>query len=318
MALRQRKSWAVVTGAMVITGIAWSQPYPSKPIRILTSGAGGGGDFITRQVSPGLASVLGQPVVVDNRPGIFPAQIVARAAPDGYTLQVGGGATWIVPMLQKVPYDVLQDFTPISLLVREINVLVVHPSLPVKTVKELIALAKAKPGELNFSAGRIGTTQHLGMELFKSMAGINVVYIPHKAGAEAISGLLTGETQMMIYDWNVISQHVKAGKMVAIAATSAEPSPLVPGLPTVAQSGLPGYEVVGVTGMWAPIRTPDAIVKRLNQDVVRVLNQPDVREKFANARVEIVGSSPEQFGSTIKSEIARLGKVIREANIRID
>ena len=299
-------------------GVASAQDYPNKPIRIVTSGAGGGGDFVTRLISPGLAASLGQPVVVDNRPGIIPAQFVSKAPPDGYTLQVAGGAVWIIPLLRETPYDMMRDFSAISLLVREIFIVVVHPSVPVKSVRELIALAKARPGELNFASPGPGTTQHLGLELFKSMTGVNIVHIPHKGGAAAITALMSGEMQALIYDWGVVAPHLKSGKLRALAVASATPSTLVPGLPTVAASGLPGYDVAGLTGIWAPAKTPGAIINRLNQEIVRVINLPDVNERFLNAGLEAVGGSPEQFAATLKSEIAKWGKVIKDGGIKVD
>jgi len=192
----------------------------------------------------------------------------------------------------------------------------VHPSVPVKSVKELVAMAKAKPGALNYSSPGNGTTQHLAMELFKSMAGVNIVHVPYKGGAPSIAALLGGEAQLTITDVANVGTHGKAGKLRALAVTSAQPSVLAPGLPTIAASGVPGYEAVSMTGMFAPAKTPDAIIKRLNQEAVRVLNQPDVKEKFLTAQVEVVASLPEQFAAIIKSEIAKMGKVIKDADLK--
>ena len=179
-------------------------------------------------------------------------------------------------------------------------------------------MAKARPGELNYASGATGGSTHLAAELFKSMAGVNIVHVPYKGSAPAITALISGEVQLTITDVGLVAPHVKSGKLRALAVTSAEPSALVPGLPTVAASGLPGYEAVGMTGILAPAKTPAAIINRLNQEIVRVLNMPEVKEQFFNAGVEVVGSSPEQFAATIKSEIAKLGKVIKDAGIKVD
>jgi len=190
--------------------------------------------------------------------------------------------------------------------------------VPVKSVKELIALANARPGELNFGSSSIGGTSHLAGELFKSMASVNLSHVPYKSTGLATSALISGEVQLVIFDAGVLAPHVKSGKLRALAVTSAERSALAPGLPTVSASGLPGFEAVSITGMWAPAKTPPGIINRLNQETVRVLNLPDVKERFLNARVEPVGSSPEQFAATIKSEIAKMSKVIKDAGLKTE
>ena len=301
------------------TGVVSAQEYPSKPIRIVTTAPGGGGDFTSRVIAEGISGPLGQPVIVDNRAtGLVASDFVAKAPPDGYTLTVAGGAFWIFPLLQKAPYDVVRDFSPISLLVREVNVVVVVPSLPVNSIKELIALAKKKPGALNYASTGVGGTDNLAAELFKSMASVNIVHVPYKGTAPGIAGLLGGEVQMAITDSGNVAAHVKSGRLRALAVTAAEPSALVPGLPTVAASGLPGYEMVGMTSIFAPAKTPVAIIKRLNQEIVRVLNLPNVKERFFNIGVEVVGSSPEQLASTVDTEIAKDSKIIRDAGIKVD
>ncbi len=293
-----------------------SQTYPDKTVRIAVSAPGGGSDFTARQVAQ-ISGSLGQPVIVEYRgTGILSAEYVSKAPPDGYTLFVSGAVLWISPLMIKTPFDAERDFSPISLLVREVNVITVHPSVPVKSINELIALAKAKPGQINYSSSGVGTTDHLATELFKSMAGINIVHLPYRGTSGALTALLGGEAQLTITDAGNVAALVKAGKLRALAVTSAEPSALVPGLPTAAASGVPGYEAVGRTGIWAPAKTPAAIIARLNQEIVRVLSLPDVKEKFLNAGVEVVGSSPEQFAATIKSEIAKMSKVIKDAGVK--
>jgi len=311
---------AAVSVGVIVAGarVGLAQDYPSKPIRILTTTAGGGNDVATRQIAQAISGPLGQPVIVENRTSFLATEAASKAPPDGYTLLVNGGSTWLTPLLQKAPFDVARDFSPISLLLREVNVFVVHPSVPAKSIKELIALAKAKPGQLNYSSASIGGASHLGAELFKSMADVNIVHVPYKGNAATITALISGEVQLGIIDAGVAAMHSKSGKLRALAVTSAMPSVLAPELPAVAAGGLPGYELVGSAGMWAPVKTPMAIIDRLNQEIVRFLRQPDVKERFLKTSVEVVGSSPEEFAAFIKSDMARMGKVIKDAGIKAD
>ena len=292
--------------------------YPNKPIRIIVGPAGSGSEFATRLVAQGISSPLGQPVILENRANVTLAtEIAAKAPPDGYTMRAAGSSAWIFPLLAKASYDMVRDFSPVSLLSREVNVLAVHPSVPVKSVKELISLVKAKPGALNYPSIAVGAPQHLGTELFKSMAGVNLVWIPYQGSAPAIIALIAGEVQVMISPLSSVAAHMKSGKIRVLAVTSVTPSVLAPGLPTVA-SDLPGFEVVGVFGIWTPAKTPQAIINRLNQEIVRVLNQPEVKERLLNVGIEVVGSSPEQFDSLIKSDLAIMGKVIKDAGIKLN
>ena len=298
-------------------GMVSSQDYPNKPIRIVTAAAGGGSDFTARLIAQGISGPLGQPVIVDNRTAIQASEAGSKAPPDGYTLLVAGGVLWTTPLLQKTPYDV-SDFSPLSLLVREVSVVAVHPSVPAKSIKEFIALAKTRPGELNYGSGATGGLTHLAVELFNSMAGIKTVRVAYKGIAPTITAVVSGEVQMTINDAGAIAPHVKSGKLRTLAVTSAEPSALAPGLPTVAASGLPGYEATGMTGIFAPTKTPGAIVSRLNQEIVRFLNRAEVKERFLSAGAEVVASSPEQFSATIKFDIAKWGKVIKDAGIKTE
>ena len=296
-----------------------SQDYPTKPIRIITSPAGGGSDFSSRLVAQGLAPYIGQPVIVDNKGStIISLEVASKALPDGYTLTVQGGVVWIYPLLQKAPYDAVRDFTPITLLSLEPSMLAVHPSVPAKSVKELIDLAKSKPGVLNYASAAAGGVPHLSAELFKSMAGVNIVWVPYKGSGVALTALLGNEVQMLISDVGFLMPHVKSGKLRALAVTTAQPSPLTPGLPTVASSGLPGYESVGRTGIWAPSKTPDAIINRLNREIVRALNQTEIKDKVLTAGAEVVGNTPEQFAALIKADIVKWSKVIKDAGIKVD
>jgi tripartite-type tricarboxylate transporter receptor subunit TctC len=303
--------------AALSAGPARAQSFPVKPLRIVTSAPGGTSDFTSRIIARGLTESLGQQVIVDNR-GNFGAEVVVRAQPDGYTLLVEGSSVWISPMLQHAPYDPLKDFAPVTIAVKAANVLVVNASVRVNSVKELIAYAKAHPGELNYATGGIGGASHLPAELFKSLAGVNIVNVNYKGTGPALNAVLAGEAQIMFSNATITLGHLKAGRLKALAVTSLEPSPVLPGVPTLASSGFPGFESIVPLGVIAPARTPPALVKRLNQEIVRVLNRPDVKERHFSIGVETVGSTPEEFTALIRSDIARWGKVIREAGIRIE
>jgi len=305
--------------AVLCPGVAASQDFPYRPTRIITVQPGGVGDLIARPLAQGLAAPLGQPVIVENRPsGVIPGDMVAKASPDGYTLLVTSAILWIGPLMQKSPYDPVKDFAPITLLATTPNVLVVHPSLPAKSVGELIAAAKAKQGALNYASAGAGGSTHLAAELFKSMAGVDIVKISYRGAGPAIVDLLGGQVHLMFATAGSVTPHIKSGKVRALAVTSAQPSVLVPGLPTIAASGVPGYVSASPYGMFATAGTPGAIIRRLNKEVVGVISTPEIRERFLNLGVEVVGSSPEQLASTVKSEMARMGKVIKDAGIRLE
>jgi tripartite-type tricarboxylate transporter receptor subunit TctC len=311
----RRNFWPLLV-TVATASPALAQVYPAKVIRIVTVGAGGGSDFATRLVAPPLAAALGQQVMVDNRPAVA-ADIVAKAAPDGYTLLLNGPALWLLPFMRDNVASSIDDFTPVTMATQTANILVVHPALPVKSVKDLIALAKARPGELNLATSGNGNSVHIAGELFKSMTGTNIVRVNYKGSSQALIDLAAGQTQLMFAVPGSSLPHVKAGRLRALAVTSAEPSPLAPGLPTVASS-VPGYESVSYLGLFAPAGTPAAIVTKLNHEVVRALHRPEVNEKFLATSMEVVGSSPEATASLIKAEIARMGKVIKAAHIRAD
>jgi tripartite-type tricarboxylate transporter receptor subunit TctC len=304
---------ALAPGAHVASG----ETFPNKPIRIITSAPGGTSDFTSRLIARGLTENLGQQVIVDNR-GNFGGEVAARAQPDGYTLLVDGSSLWLGPMLQRTPYDALKDFAPITIAVRAPNIIIVHPSLPVASIRELIAFAKARPGQLNYGSGGIGGASHLPAELFKSMAGVNIVNVNYKGTGPAVNALIAGEVQVMFANATIAMPQVKAGKVRAIAVGSLQPSPLVPDLPTVAASGLPGFESMIPQAIVAPAKTPPALVNRLNAEIVRVLMRPDVKERHFSIAVETVGSSPEELAAAMRSDIVRWGRVIREAGIRIE
>jgi len=308
-------AWMLSVGLMVSgAGVVSGQNYPNKPIRIVTSEPGGGNDIVARLVAEGLTASLGQRVIVDNR-GIIAAEIAAKATPDGYTLLIYGSNIWLMQYLRdNVPWDPLRDFAPLTVAVNLPNILVVHPSLPVKSVKELVELAKAKPGELNYAAGTIGVSPHLAAELFKALAGVNIVRVPYKGGGPALNGLIGGEVHLMFPNAGSVMPHIKSGRVRALAVSTAQPSALAPGLPTVAAS-VPGYETGAVICVFAPARTPAAIVDLLNREIVRVLNGAIVKERLFNSGSEVVANSPREFAAFIKSDMARMGKVIRDAGI---
>jgi tripartite-type tricarboxylate transporter receptor subunit TctC len=308
------------TIALAAAGAASGQEYPNRMIKIVTAAAGGGSDFIARIVAQGIAGPLGQQIIIDNKgTGVLAGEAAVRAPADGYTLSVQGGAFWIGPLLRKAAYDPVRDFTPISLVVREVNILAVHPAVPAQSVKELIAYAKANPGKLNYSSPGVGSTTHLASELMKSMAGVNIVHVPYQGNQPAISAMMGNEVQMAIFDAGLIAPQVKAGRLRALAVTSLEPSALAPGLPTMAASGLPGYESIGMTGIFAvgdKIARP--IIARLNQEILKYLAKPEIREQFLKSGVEMVGSTPEQFAEAIRADIAKMGKLIKDIDLRVE
>ncbi len=307
---------SVLTLAADWTG---AQDYPGKPIRIISSEPGGGSDISARMIAQGATPALGQQVIVENRAGIIAVETVAKAAPDGYTLLLYGSVIWIEPLMRaNVPWDALRDFAPITPATRSPNMVVIHPSLSVQSVKELIGLATSRPGDLNYGSAGSGATSHLAAELFRSMTGTNIVRVAYRGNGPAMSDLIGGQLQLMFPTVGEITPHLKSGRVRALAVTTAQPSPLAPGVPTVAESGLPGYESASILGVLAPAKTPATIVNRLNQEFVQVLNRPDAKSKFFNIGLETVGSSPEQFIATIKAETAKWGKVIRDAGIRKD
>lgn len=304
-----------VLGASTVCG----QTYPTKPIRIVTSDPGGGNDFTARLIAQGLTVSLGQQVIVENRPaGVIPGEIVSKARPDGHTLLLYGNNLWIGQFLQNTPYDPVRDFSPITMISRAPNVLVVHPSVPANSVKELLALARSRPGELNYASGSIGSSSHLAAELFKHMGGVNMTWIPYKGGGPAMTALIGGQVHLSFGTAAAVAPHTKSGRLRALAVSSAQPSALLPGLPTIAASDLPGYESVAIYGIFAPAGTPESLINRLNREIVLVLNGAGVKERLFNAGAEIVGGSPQEFAAAIKSDSIRVGKMIKDAGIRVD
>jgi len=314
-----RGSGCVVALLLLATSMASAQSYPVKPLRVITAEPGGGNDFAARVIGQAIAPRLGQPWIVDNRGGAGGAiaiEAAAKAPADGYTLLVYAGNVWTIPLLRKnVRYEV-KDFAPVTWAARSPGTLVVHPSLPVRNVRDLIALAKARPGQLSYGSGGVGASTHLAAELFKSMAKVDILWVPYKGNGPAMNDLIAGQVQLMFGTAGVVAPHISSGRVRALAVTSAEPSPLAPGLPTIASSGLPGYESISIYGVYVPAATPATIIQQLNAAIVAVLKMPEVRERFLNAGIEAVGSTPEEFASVIKADEARLRNVISEAGIR--
>lgn len=305
--------------ALLSAGAA-AQSFPSKTIRIVTGGAGGTLDVSGRLMAQALTPILGQPVIVENRATGLPAvEAVTKAAPDGHTLLLIGASVWLQPLLQDVPYDPLKDLAPISMTASSPNLVVVHPSLPASSVRGLIALAKRRPEELNYATSGTGTANHLAVELFNAMAGgIRIVRVSYRGPAAALHDVLSGQVHMMFASVSAAMPHVQTGRLRALAVTSAKRTPLAPGMPTVAESGLPGYEAETANALYAPAKTPAAIVSRLHQEVANVLGRPDIREKLLNAGVVVVASSPEALARAMRLEMDRMRKVIRAAGIRAE
>lgn len=317
----RRRRWtariAVVVLASIGTPVAVAQDYPTRPVRIVTSPVGGTTDLIARLIGQGLAIRFGHQAVVDNRPtGVIPGEIVVRAQPDGHTLLFHGSSLWLMTLLQKVPFDPARDLAPITLATSTPNIVVVNPSVPAQSIKELIALAKERPGVLNYASGATGAASHLAGELFKHLAGVNIVRIPYKGQGPAVLALLAGEAQVSFASSGSVGGHIRAGKLRALAITSARRSTVAPNLPTVAESGLSGYQSGTNAAMFAPLRTPRHVVERLNREVYAALKRPEAAELLFREGTEIVGSSPEELAASMKTELASIGTVLAAAGIR--
>lgn len=310
--------------ALALVGVAHSQEFPVKAVRlILGFPPGDGVDTVTRIVSAKLGELWGRQVIVDNRPGAggtIGANIAAKATADGYTLLVCTTATHAISpaLYKKLPYDHIKDFAPISLISATANVLVVHPSVPVHTVTEFIHYAKAKSGKISYGSAGVGSTLHLSMELLKAMTGINVVHVPYKGGAPAVADLLGGQVQAMFGALPLQLPHIKAGKMRALGVSSAKRSAQLPDVATLAESGVPGFEVTLWQGVCAPAAVPKPIVHKLNADTVEALNLPDLRQRLAEQGVEAAPSTPADFAAFISSETIKWAKVVKESGASVD
>lgn len=320
------RCFAELTLMVVLLGAGGTlaQDYPNKPIRLVVPfPPGGPADILARAIGKSLSENWNQRVVVDNRAGaggILGSDIVAKAAPDGYTLLIGFVGTHAInPSLYKsMPYDNIKNFTPVGLVATATIVLVTHPSVQAKSVKELLALAKTKPGNLTFGSPGNGTPQHLAGELFNTMAQVKTTHIPYKGAVPALQDLLGGRISFIFSSMPPALPHMKLGKINALAVTSPKRSPATPELPTVAESGLPGYEVINWYGVLAPAGAPQAIVAKLNAEITRIMNLPDVKERLAGLGSETMTSTPQEFASFIKSETAKWAKVVKFSGARLD
>ena len=319
-----RSCAAVCLGCLALSATAATpDAYPSRPVRfVVPLAAGGGTDIVARLFAQKLSESWSQQVVVDNRPGaggVIGADIASKAPPDGYTLVMISSSHTVHPsMYKKLPYDTVKDFDPVSLLVIYPFLFVVHPAVPAKNVKELIALAKSKPGTVTYASSGSGSAAHLAAELLRSMAGLDFTHIPYKGSGPAITGLIAGEANLGFYSASATAQHVRNGRLRALATTGARRSTFLPELPTVAESGVPGYEASTWAGTLVPAKTPPAIIRRLHAEHIRILNLPDVKERIASLEFEPLGTTPEEFGKIINTEIAKWAKVVRESGAKVE
>ncbi len=313
-----------LTVLLCAAALAQAQPYPARPIRVIVPfPPGGGNDTVARAIAQQLGPDLGQAVVVDNRPGAggaVGAELAAKAPPDGYTLFLAGVGSHVVnPNLHaRLAYDPVKDFAPITLLASAPSVLVVNPAVPARTVAEFTAYARANPGKLNYASNGNGSAAQLAAAMYESMAGVKMVHVPYKGIAPALTDLLSGEVQLMFGTVVALVPHIQAAKLRALAVTSRSRSALLPDVPTLAESGLPEYEAGSWYGVMAPAGTPREVVERLHDAIVRALKTPDVAKRLAAEGAIVIGSTPEEFGAHLRAELARVGKVVRAAGIRIE
>jgi len=314
---------ALLAGALLAAAPVAAQSYPSKPIRwIVPFPTSGATDILTRTIAQKLSEALGQPVIVDNKPGAGGAlgsDIVAKAAPDGYTLLMATTSTHSIgPALQKLPYDAQRDFAPISAVADSTNVLIVSPRLGVNTVHELVALAKSRPGQLNYSSSGTGSIVHLSGERFKSMAGVDIQHIPYKGTALAIPDIISGQIDLMFDNIVSVMPHIRSGKVKALAISSHKRSSLLPELPTMTEAGIVGYISDTYFGVFAPAGTPTEIIARLNAELVKIVHKRETRERLLKLGAEPVGSTPDQLAAMVRTENVKWAKVITDAGIKLD
>jgi tripartite-type tricarboxylate transporter receptor subunit TctC len=311
-------------GALAWLPHAGAQEYPTKPIRlVITYPPGGNTDLVGRALALKLGEFMGQQVVVDNRGGaggVLGSMITAQSAPDGYTIMLGTSAGMVInPLLsRKLTYDPVRDFAPVSMVVIVPQLLVINPQLPVKNVRELIAFAKAKPGYLNAGSSGVGTPNHFGTELLKWLAGVDIVHVPYKGGAPALTDLLGGQIQMAFSSVPAVLPHIKAGRLVALGVGSAKRSPALPNIPTIAEAGVPGYEYTTWYGIFAPAKTPRTLIARLNAEIVKAMETPDIKDRFTALGGDPDPGTPEELRAYMANESAKWAKIIKAANIRIE
>jgi tripartite-type tricarboxylate transporter receptor subunit TctC len=310
---------AICAAAVLSTGVA-AQGYPNKPVRIVNPFAPGGNtDIVTRAITERLVPVLKQQVIVEHRPGAMTniaSEYVAKAPPDGYTLLMGGASNAInMSFLAKVPYDTVRDLDPVILCLKGANVLAIHPSLPAKNLKELIALARAQPGKLNYASSGLGSSNHMAGELLKLMAKVDIEHIPYKGNNPALTDTVGGHVHMLFSGVPSLLPHVQSGRLRAIAISTVKRAPALPQVPTFDEAGVRGYEATNWFGLFAPAKTPKDIVGRLNAEIDKVIRSPELTERFANDSLDVIGGSPESFGAFVRAEIDKYAKVIQAAGI---
>lgn len=312
---------AIAAVLLLVASAGYPQNFPAKPIRIIAPAAGGGIDFVARVVASALSAYLGQQVVVENRGGgggVVAVQAVVSAKPDGYTLLCYGPPAWINPLIMKVPYDPQRDLTPVGVMARNANLLVVHPLVKAQTAGELIQLAKERPGELLDAGSDTGSSAHLAAELFKFMAKVSIRRVPYKGVGQGLIGLTTGEVQMMIPVISAAMPHVRSQRLRVLGVSTPEPTTLAPGVPTIASTGLPGYAAESQNAMFAPAGTPPEIVAKLNQALNHILALPEVRERLLASGSEPAGGTAQAAAQIIKAEMVKWGNLVKELGIRGD
>jgi len=320
---RELASRALAVCLAAVSGYSSAQDFPSKPLRLVVgSTPGGGTDISARLIAPKMSEQLGQQVVVENRPGAtttIGVNYVVRSAPDGYTLLMGVSSLAINPhILKNVPYDALKDLAPVTQVLVAPNIMVAHPSLPIRTVKDLVAFARSRPGQLNFAAGGAGSSQHLAIELFLYMTGTKIVHVPYKGQGMALIDVVAGQVSLMMA--NVISAlpHVRSARLRALGVTGSKRTTVAPDIPTIAEAGVPGYEVLQWYGVLAPAATPREIIGRLHGVIAHAVQDPKIRERIVADAGEPVGNTPDEFSAILRADYKKWGDVIRKAGIRVD
>ena len=312
-----------VIAAALLAPLAGAQSWPDKPVRVIVSvPAGGTPDLTARLIAPAISGQLGQPLVIDNRggaSGLIGAELAANAAPDGYTLLISSpGALTVLPNLRKVPYDTLRDFAPIGLISIGPFLLLVHPSLPASTVKDLVALARSQPGKLNYSSAGNGAPNHLAMELFKSMTGVNIVHVPYKGAPQAVVDLVAGQVPIGFNSIAPMMPHLKSGRLRALGVASLKRSPQLPEVVTIAEAGVPGFEAANWFGMLAPAKTPRAIITRVSEALMKAVRLPEIQAQFIALGADPVGSSPAEFAAFIRRDTEKYAKVVKVSGAKLD
>jgi tripartite-type tricarboxylate transporter receptor subunit TctC len=313
--------------SLLVLGLAFAATahaqYPNRPVRmILSTSPGGGADVTARLLAPKLSEALGQNVIVENRPGasgMIAGEYVARQPADGYTILLDITTHAVNPALySKMPYEPLKDLVPVTQIMQAPNVLVVHPSVPVASVKDFIAYVKSKPGGIAFASSGNGSAQHLAAEMFRMRTGIEMVHVPYKGGGPALADVVAGQVPAFFALLSSATPHIKSGRLKPIAVTGSQRAASMPELPSIAESGLPGYEIYDFNGLFFPARTPAEVIQRWQREVVRALSLPDVRQRFADLGTEVVGSTPQAFDAFLRAEITKWTQVVKEAGVKVD